>query len=457
MKTALQILTAICIIQNSSFATETITTGNLLEQDFTKWNGNTPILNDSIHDNYTLPGIENGYAEYTINQSETGLSPDILNRGFESELAADIWFWSHSNQTVKMSQTYDDGEGNITDQHRTVTGNCGTECNTLHNYKKYTDTLIVGENTATQGAVTVRFDFNSVYNNPNYPTTHYGADVEHPTLRIKYTLPDLPPLPGLPELIPDDFPINEIFNPIEFIEPPMINMPPIDIPKEEIDRPQDIMVNTYREPEPPMEIPDEIEEQPIREEPVANQPAPKPDRPRQEEPPVETAVEERPEEPMETNLVERPEPEEQPMEMVEEQPEEIEEIEIVEAEIEEEQPEIKEKIDLDVDLNAIKTTVNIIKPTKQGLLGEEPNLEVYASVNNTLFTDEQLPTGDLMFFKQIKLEGYDKTIYNNKEKKLAMMMQDPIFVYNVRLQKSRNKTDTAYRKLKEALSARNNI
>ena len=54
MKTALQILTAICIIQNSSFATETITTGNLLEQDFTKWNGNTPILNDS------LPGIENG-------------------------------------------------------------------------------------------------------------------------------------------------------------------------------------------------------------------------------------------------------------------------------------------------------------------------------------------------------------------------------------------------------------
>ena len=121
--------------------------------------------------------------EYTVNQSDTGLSNDIINRGFSSTLGADIWFWSQSDQTVVMTQTYNDGMGNNTHQHRTITGTCGNDCGTYHNYNRYTDVLIINPNTATQGNLTARFDFTSVNVNPDYLLWHNGADIEHPTLR----------------------------------------------------------------------------------------------------------------------------------------------------------------------------------------------------------------------------------------------------------------------------------
>ena len=114
-------------------------------------------MNDEIHNDHVLPGIEGGYMEYTVNQTDIGLSPDIINQGFSSTLGADIWFWSQEDQTVIMTQTYDDGMGNVTDQHRSITGRCGNDCYTNHNYNRFTDTLIIAPNAAMEGSVTARF------------------------------------------------------------------------------------------------------------------------------------------------------------------------------------------------------------------------------------------------------------------------------------------------------------
>ena len=427
------LLTSI-LIGTSSFANDTITTGNLLSQDFNNWNGNTPLLNDNIHNDHVLPGIEGGYMEYTVDQIDTGLSQDIVNQGFSSTLGADIWFWSQTNQSVTMTQTYSDGMGNSTHQHRTITGTCGDNCGAYHNYNTYTDVLIINPNTATHGNITARFDFTSSSYNAMYPLAHNGADVEHPTLTITYARPELPEL--MPELflLPEELPMfRPEENLIEFAPlPPVAVLPKIEPPKE-IKRPEEIMVMTYVEPEPPMEQPNEIK----KPEPLVEKPEPKP---KAEPEPVETAKAEPEPKP-------EPKPEPEPKQVIEE----------LEADIVEEP---KQKLDADVeikiqdDIQVVTTNVDLIAPKTQTILGEEPNLAEYTAVNDQMFDDRQLPSGDPMFFKQIKLEGYDKTIYNSKKQLMAMLLADPVFVYEVKLLKAQQNTDKALLKLKEALSAR---
>ena len=384
-------------------------------------------MNDEIHNDHVLPGIEGGYMEYTVNQADIGLSPDIINQGFSSTLGADIWFWSHEDQTVVMTQTYDDGMGNVTDQHRSITGTCGNDCYTYHNYNRFTDTLIIAPNAAINGSVTARFDFTSLNANPQYPLWHNGADIEHPTLQITYTRPEIPEL-FMPELLPP--PENLfMFIPEEFFMmeenlfdfaplPPVAVLPKIEEPKE-IDRPKEIMVMTYIEPEPMMEQPNEIREpQPI----IENRPAPMVER--EPEPKPRQARNE-----LETDIIEEPKTEEAKLD----------------AEIE---------LDIQDNIQTVNTTVALVVPKTQTILGDEPDLAEYATVNEQLFDDRQLPSGDPMFFKQIKLEGYDKTIYNNKRQLITMLLSDPVFVYEVKLKKAQQNTDKALLKLKEALSAR---
>ena len=52
-KLLLLLLTSV-LTGTSSFANATITTGNLLSQDFNNWNGNIPLLNDEIHNDHVL-------------------------------------------------------------------------------------------------------------------------------------------------------------------------------------------------------------------------------------------------------------------------------------------------------------------------------------------------------------------------------------------------------------------
>ena len=400
------LLTSI-LIGTSSIADETVTTGNLLSQDFNDWNGNIPLLNDSIHNDHVLPGIEGGYMEYTVDQIDTGLSRNIVNRGFSSTLGADIWFWSQENQTVIMTQTYDDGMGNATSQHRSITGTCGNDCSTLHNYNTFTDTLIVAPNTATEGNVTARFDFTSLNANTNYPLSHNGADVEHPTLSLTYSMPSIT-VPFVEPLLIKINPIEKIKQFIEPIIKPFIKEKKI----------EDVYV-----------IPNPIQ--------ARSDPEPKP------------IVQAKPIAKVKEKIAE----------VKEEKTEPTKEIvkETMEADIEKPVEVAKPKVQIKTaiinkpTIEPINIVMNINIDT-QAMLQQQPDLSSYT--NKQMVDVVELPKGDMNLFNQIELAGYNKAIYQSKEKMLAMLITDPIFIYEVKLERAKAVTDRAYKKLQEALSAR---
>ena len=152
------------------------TTNNLLSQDFTdgSWEGPNQ---DTRHGSGTIAGIGGEYVQSTITQSETGLTNEQVQRGFTSTLGADIWFWdtTDNNQSVTMTQTYDDQLGTVTTQNRVVdyvtTG-----------YNTYTDTITVGSNLSTQGELTAKYGFTHTNT-----TSHRAADLKLPTLTLGYT------------------------------------------------------------------------------------------------------------------------------------------------------------------------------------------------------------------------------------------------------------------------------
>ena len=157
------------------------TTGNLITQDFTdgNWEGTNQ---DSRHGSGTIAGIGGEYVESTITQSDIGLTDAQIQRGFTSTLGADIWFWegTDQNQSVTMTQTYDDKLGNVTTQNRVVSGYCAqyNGCS----YNNFTDTITIGPNLSTEGEATVRFDFTHTNT-----SAHRAADLKLPTLTIDYT------------------------------------------------------------------------------------------------------------------------------------------------------------------------------------------------------------------------------------------------------------------------------
>ena len=152
------------------------TTNNLLSQDFTdgSWEGPNQ---DTRHGSGTIAGIGGEYVQSTITQSDTGLTNEQIQRGFTSTLGADIWFWdtTDNNQSVTMTQTYDDKLGTVTTQNRVVdyvtTG-----------YNTYTDTITVGSNLSTQGELTAKYGFTHTNT-----TSHRAADLKLPTLTLGYT------------------------------------------------------------------------------------------------------------------------------------------------------------------------------------------------------------------------------------------------------------------------------
>ena len=152
------------------------TTNNFLSGDFTdgSWNGTNL---DHTHGSGIIAGVGGEYVQSTLTQADSGLSDDEVQRGFSSTIGADIWFWDRSdtNQSVTMTQIFNDGNGDVTTQNRVVDyANNG--------YNTYQDTIVVGENTATNGSVTARFDFTHTNS-----TQHRAADLKNPTLTFDYT------------------------------------------------------------------------------------------------------------------------------------------------------------------------------------------------------------------------------------------------------------------------------
>jgi len=381
-------------------ADETVTTNNLLDQDFTNWTGNVPTLTDTIHGTNVIAATNNGYMSYI---AATGLSDNISNQGFTSVLGADVWAWGSYEQTVKMSQTYSDGTNTIT-QHRNIIGHCDSSACQSPLYVNYKDTMIVGANTLTAGTIKVEFDFND---SSQAQSGHTGVDLEHPTLNITYAMPSAVVLPPVFIETPVVIEIEPIATEIE----PIIVLPPV------------VTVTT------PKPI---IEEQPI------------------EEPKEEIVMVEEPSEPI-NETVER-ETEEVGVPVPEESPEK-ESIE-----------EVKEKVEVKTAVKKVVVNKPIINPVivslninTQAMLEDQPDLSSYKTVNQELFKTAKLPTGNLNFFNEIKLPGYDRAIYRSRETILTMLLNDPIIQYEIKLEQAKTVTDRAYKKLMEAISARNNI
>jgi hypothetical protein len=484
-------------------------TNNLLSGTFTDGSWNGPNL-DHTHGSGIIAGIGGEYVESTINQSDTGLTNDEVQRGFTSTIGADIWFWdkSDNNQSVTMTQTFSDGNGDTTTQSRII--DYVNEYYTTHQ-----DTIVVGENTATNGSVTARFDF--THTNTQ---AHRAADLKNPTLTFDYTkienttsqvsntsieycwerTPNTCPeaVEDIADTIVDieddlvnividiETPEVEIvidvpdytWEPEEVeIEEPVFTAVPIpvnitmpepepEIPEEEFNTEEltnaydpEPIVETRATPEPeapepeadPIEITEQVdepvEEQPSSEDVVTEQPIQETDNPQQEEI-VEADVEE-----------ERPEPTDEPMEediaeVVEEEPEVVEEEKEVSVDIVAVEKYIDGKVQSQIEkIEATLVVVNEL--VSRAMVSNQVDISSYATKNNAIFDNRQLADGNPDFFNQISLVSYNKTIYNDPTKLIAMVGVDPVVVHKQKVNNARNKTNEAYYILKALMEAQN--
>ena len=242
-----------------------------------------------------------------------------------------------------------------------------------------------------------------------------------------------------PEIM-EEQPIEEIAEPVMMAatEPePMPEPEPEFIPEEKPMQETAMEEEPVNEPEPETEI----EEQPSSEEPIANEPKPEPDNPQQEE-----AIEE----PVETETKPEPEPtveEDIETETVEEKPE----IKIDVAKIEK---TIKEQVTNK--LQQISATLDVVSEVlSREMTAQQPDISSYTALNAAMIDNRQLPGGNPAFFDQINLESYNKTIYNDPTKILAMIGVDPVIEHTKKVNAARNKTNEAYYILKALMEAQN--
>ena len=148
------------------------TTKNLLNQDFSTWSG----TNTARHGNNIVAGVHGQYVESTISlNNDAGLSKEVINNGFTSTLGADIWFWNSYDQSVVMTQTLVDDNGNVTTQSRTIDRQDGY-------FTTYTDSIYIDSFTQQDYSISAKFSFFEESNSPY----HYAADLKNPTLYIEY-------------------------------------------------------------------------------------------------------------------------------------------------------------------------------------------------------------------------------------------------------------------------------
>ena len=151
-----------------------VSTGNLISQNFLdgSWSDNSTGQLNEMHGSGTVAGEHGGQVQSTISLNDT-LTKEEINSGFSSTLGADIWFWNSYTQSVTMRQTLTDDNGNSITQSRTI--------DLIRNgYQTYTDTIIVGENSKQDYAITSKFDFSV----PGNTSGHTGADLKNPTLNV---------------------------------------------------------------------------------------------------------------------------------------------------------------------------------------------------------------------------------------------------------------------------------
>tara|TARA_R110000782_G_scaffold255540_2_gene344387 strand:- start:1287 stop:3089 length:1803 start_codon:yes stop_codon:yes gene_type:complete len=244
-----------------------------------------------------------------------------------------------------------------------------------------------------------------------------------------------------PEII-EEAPVEEITEPVMMAatEPETISEPePEPIPEDKPMQETVMEEEPVNEPEP--ETKPEVEEQSSSEELIADEPTPEPDNPQQEE-----TVEE----PVEAEAKPEPEPaveEDIEPEIVEEKPE----VKIDVAKIEQ---AIKEQVTNKI--QQIAATLDVVSEVlSREMSAQEPDMSSYTALNAAMIDNRQLPGGNPAFFNEISLESYNKTIYNDPTKIIAMIGVDPVIEHTQKVNKARNKTNEAYFILKGLLEAQN--
>ena len=88
------------------------------------------------------------------------------------------------------------------------------------------------------------------------------------------------------------------------------------------------------------------------------------------------------------------------------------------------------------------------------MISQQPDMSSYFTMNANIFDYRQLPGDNPTFFLQADLSSYEKPIYL---KQANLVGEDPVIQHKIKMQKHINKTNEAYKKLKELIDARNNI
>jgi len=86
------------------------------------------------------------------------------------------------------------------------------------------------------------------------------------------------------------------------------------------------------------------------------------------------------------------------------------------------------------------------------MISQEPDMSSYFNTNMALFNAKELPSGNPDFFIQASLNSYSKPIYVTQ---VSIAGTDPVVQHQIKVNNAKQKTNQAYKKLKELLNARN--
>ena len=97
------------------------------------------------------------------------------------------------------------------------------------------------------------------------------------------------------------------------------------------------------------------------------------------------------------------------------------------------------------EMQRVSVTLDVINEVvSREMTAKQADISSYFDTNAALFDTRQLPGGDPMFFMQVSLASYDKTIYATQAN---IVGTDPLVQHQIKMIEAKKKTSDAYRKL----------
>ena len=118
---------------------------------------------------------------------------------------------------------------------------------------------------------------------------------------------------------------------------------------------------------------------------------------------------------------------------------------------------IEERIKQDIknEIQRLEVTLNVVNEiVSREMISQQPDISDYFAMNSSMIDNRKLPGDNPAFFIQADLSSYQQPIYLQQAN---LVGEDPVIQHKIKMQKHINKTNEAYKKLKELIDARNNI